>query len=130
MATAEGMADMFEQYFAALRIRVSAQRIGSDIQVTVAGGDGPHIGCVAIGEPDERLSAAGLSATVSVHNICGHRDGEIAVPIAKQLAAALRCRTVVVAGVHYNSFSPELLKETAAFTEQLAASLTVHFQNN
>ena len=121
---------MFEQYFEALRIHVSAQRIGPDIQVTVAGGDGPHIGCVAIAEPDERMSAAGLSATVSVHNICGHRDGELATPIAKRLAAALRCRVVVVAGVHYNSFSPGLLQKTAAFTEQLAAALTAHFQNN
>ena len=51
---------MFQQDFEALQIRVSAQRIGPDIQVTVAGGDGPHIGCVAIAEPDERMSAAGL----------------------------------------------------------------------
>ncbi|MBR5501797.1 MAG: hypothetical protein IKV55_02055 [Oscillospiraceae bacterium] len=120
---------MFKQEFADVRIEVTAQRIGPDVQVTLAGGDGPHIGSVAIGEPDTLLSAAGPSATVSVFNACGHRDGELAAPIAKRLAAALRCRVVVLAGVHYNSFSNELLKKTAAFTEELAESLTAYFQN-
>ena len=69
--------------------------------VTLVGGDVPHVGAVAVSIPRPSLrNARRRSATTSVLAIPGHKEDELARPIAAELARALGRTTVVVAGIH------------------------------
>ena len=71
------------------------------VTVTLVGGERPHVGAVAIGIPRPSLARPGRrSATTSVVAVTGHKDDELARPLAHELARRLRQTAVVVAGVH------------------------------
>lgn len=74
---------------------------GDGVAVTVVGGEGPHIGAVALAVPRPSLRSGGRrSATTSVLAVTGHKDDEIARPLAAGLAGRLGRIAVVAAGVH------------------------------
>ena len=71
------------------------------VSVTLVGGERPHVGAVAIGIPRPSLARGGRqSATTSVVTVTGHKDDELARPLAHELARRLGQTAVVVAGVH------------------------------
>lgn len=71
------------------------------LAVTLVGGEVPHIGAVAVSIPRPSLAnARRRSATTSVFTVVGHREDEIARPLAAELARTLDRTTVVIAGVH------------------------------
>ena len=71
------------------------------LAVTLVGGERPHVGAVAVGIPRPSLARPGRwSATTSVVAVTGHRDDELARPLAHELARRLGQTAVVVAGVH------------------------------
>lgn len=45
-----------DQYYENFRVRLHAEYMGSDLCITICGGDSPHIGSVAIAEPRESLN--------------------------------------------------------------------------
>ena len=87
-----------------IALRVSFERLGRDLSVTVTGGDRPHIGSVAVAVPRPSLTGNGtLSATVSVMNMTGHKDDAVSVPLAKALAAHFNGTVCVSAGIHFDA---------------------------
>ncbi len=77
------------------------------LAVNLVGGDVPHIGAVAISIPRPSLATPRRqSATTSVFAVVGHKEDELARPIATDLATALGRTTVVVAGVHVHRGRP------------------------
>jgi hypothetical protein len=71
------------------------------LPVNLVGGERPHIGAVAISIPRPRpANPRKRTATTSVFTVPGHREDELARPVAAGLAQALWRTTVVVAGVH------------------------------
>jgi len=71
------------------------------LAVNLVGGEVPHIGAVAVSIPRPSLAnSRQRSATTSVFTILGHKEDELARPIAAELARTLDRTTVVVAGVH------------------------------
>lgn len=71
------------------------------LTVTLVGGEVPHIGAVAVSIPRASLAnARRRSATTSVFTLAGHKEDEIARPLAAELARTLDRTTVVIAGVH------------------------------
>ena len=77
------------------------------LAVNLVGGDVPHIGAVAISIPrPSRADARRRSATTSVFALPGHKEDELARPVAASLALALGRTTVVVAGVHIRRAGP------------------------
>ena len=81
----------------ALQVRVQDTRDG--LVVTVLGDLGPHVGGIASAPP---LTACSFP---------GHRDGELAAPIAEGLALLSQRPVVVVAGVHVDDVSREEIAE-------------------
>lgn len=113
-----------DRYYEELRIRVHTEEMGDGLCVNIYGGDKAHIGSVAIAEPRPSLTGDGsISATVSIYNCVGHKDGEVAGAVAEALASRLNRRTVVVCGIHYDVVSPELFKAIRALTEQIIDEL-------
>ena len=71
------------------------------VGVNLLGGTRPHIGAVAVAIPRASHARAGRrSATTSVFALVGHKDDEVARPLATALARELGLTVVVTAGVH------------------------------
>lgn len=89
-------------------VEVLATVTGEGVTVQVLGGEKPHVGAVALSLPRPSLSEPGkLRASTTVVPIYGHRDDEIARPVAEQLAVALEQPVVVVAGIHIDAAAVE-----------------------
>jgi hypothetical protein len=82
------------------------------LAVNLVGGEVPHIGAVAVSIPRPSLgNPRQRSATTSVFTVVGHKEDELARPMAAELARALDRTTVVVAGVHiHRARAPDLGK--------------------
>ncbi|MCF7935887.1 MAG: hypothetical protein K9L28_06085 [Synergistales bacterium] len=86
-------------------------RAGKDWNITIYGGDRPHIGAVAIGQPRPSLhDPAVTSASSSVISVMGHKEDLPAKETAEHLAAALDCIVVVAAGMHWEHLHPRDLE--------------------
>jgi hypothetical protein len=97
-----------------------AVRNGTDLSVTVGGGDRPHVGCVAIAQPHPSTAdPARRSATVSLLAIPPHKEGGMATEIAGGLARRFGVVVVVAAGVH----TDDLPVEGIAVFQALATDL-------
>jgi hypothetical protein len=82
-------------------ITVTVMKVENDLLAVVEGGDCPHIGAVAIATPRASLKDPdSVSSTVSVFTVVGHKDDQIASPLAHLIASAVGRVTVVCAGVH------------------------------
>ena len=78
------------------------------VVVCVFGGEKPHVGSLALGIPRPSLrSPTEVSATSSVINLVGHKDDEIARPVAEKFARELQQVTAVIAGVHIDNASED-----------------------
>jgi gallate decarboxylase subunit D len=93
---------MFEQIYegeGSLRVCLEAHVSSNGAILYLSGGDLPHIGGVAVGVPRPR-NASRLTANVSVISILGHKDDELARPIADKVARRTGQLAVVIAGIH------------------------------
>ncbi|MEW6183418.1 MAG: hypothetical protein AB1500_09640 [Bacillota bacterium] len=76
--------------------------------VQVLGGEKPHVGAVVLSLPRPSMSEPGkLRATSTVVPLYGHRDEEVARPVAERLAVYFNQPVVVVAGVHIDAARTE-----------------------
>ena len=83
------------------RIDIDVMEVGDELVVVVNGGDKPHVGSVAIAVPrPSHKDSSSLSSTVSVYNFTGHKDDQIASPLAGLIARNCNRTAVVLAGVH------------------------------
>lgn len=92
-------------------IRVSVERLGCDYSLSLSGGSKPHVGCAVLAIPRPSLTGEGTSATVSALNRTGHKDDELAVLVAKDLAARTGSVVSCTAGVHFNNITPQIIEE-------------------
>ena len=89
------------------------------------GGHRPHVGAVALSLPRPSLAQKEtLSCNTSVLPLLGHKDDEIAKPIAEQIAKAFNQPTVVVAGLHVDNATTAII-ETLLANSHAAAGLLI-----
>ena len=83
-----------------------AQSMGRDWNVTITGGEVPHLGAAALGapyrHPDGRV---GSSASVLV--LPSHKEDGVVKKAAEQLAKRLNCAVLVSGGIHVDAITPE-----------------------
>jgi hypothetical protein len=92
------------------------------------GGDRPHIGAVAAAHPRPSLAnPSQRSATASVLVFSGHREDAIAKSAAERLASVLGVNTVVTAGLHWDSVSPEGIERARVNAEGATETLLREF---
>jgi len=78
------------------------------INIYLGGGEIPHVGTVVVSQPRPSLKNKGkISCTTSVFNILGHKDDEIAVPMAEEICKKTNQVVVVTAGVHIENATME-----------------------
>lgn len=96
----------FKDCFRDDELVLDCEWIGSDLLVTLLGGN-QHIGAVAHASP--YISNGKHSASVSVIESEGHRDGTLAVPLARKICKVTRHATWLVVGIHFDELSAEEL---------------------
>lgn len=92
-------------------IKMVVQFCGKDINVSVFGGDSPHIGAVALAVANIDGYSRKYSPTVSVLNVMDHKDDEIAKIIAKDLSKEFNIQVVAVVGIHINDIKESEFEE-------------------
>lgn len=103
---------------------MTAVRAGCDLSIICCGGEKPHIGGVAISIPRKSLlDDETLSATTSVINITGHKEGELLQYIANTCAVALACVVTVSGGIHFDRLEQAGIIEIQEAVESLTDSL-------
>ena len=79
-------------------VEVQYQTVGQDLQVLITAGKA-HVGAVALAVPCP-VNAEGVTASVSVMTVPGHRDNIVAENAALSLCKALSRPVSVTAGLH------------------------------
>jgi hypothetical protein len=105
-------------------LSASVRLIGTDLLVAIWGGERPHIGAVAVGQPRPSLKDPELtSASASVICLVGHKEDELVKATAEILAATLETQVVVTAGIHWDNLSPEAIEQIIRHSEILVDTI-------
>ncbi len=103
---------------------------GNGLIVSILGGQTPHVGAVAVAVPRPSLKGEEkLSVTSSVFTLVGHKDDEIARPIAEKLAKQLNQVTIVASGVHIDAASKADIRKLVANSNRAAEKLISKVRN-
>ena len=124
MATREFTVQTEEE---AYNLSASVRLIGEDVLVAIWGGEKPHIGAVAVAQPRPSLrDPAVTSSSASVICLVGHKEDELAKAAAEILAAVLKTRVVVTAGIHWDNLAPEAIQHVVRNSEVLVEMILTH----
>lgn len=105
-------------------VRLAAIESGRDLIVAMFGGQAPHVGSVAVAVPRPSLrDPAVTSAAASVITLVGHKDDELAKPIAEFLARELGRVVVLSVGIHVDQATPDDIRAITGTAWQLAREL-------
>ncbi len=104
-----------------LALRLTCVPMGRDLAVTLAGGDRPHLGAVALSQPrPSGLEDGGTSASTSVITLLGHKEDELARSLAARLASGLGGAVCVACGIHLERIQAQELQDVLELAEDLA----------
>ena len=95
-------------------LTMTSEEIGSDILVTLTGGDA-HIGAVALASVDVETGVV----TADVQAVPGHKEGDIALNGARYLAKELSKTVVLIVGIHIDNPSESDLDDIIRGCEDL-----------
>lgn len=101
-------------------IKCRVIKMGSDLNITIEGGDIPHIGAVALGIPVELPHQINkMSSSVSLLTVPGHKEDEVVLKCAKRLAKELGVTVVVTCGIHIKNITFEDINDLMLLIDQL-----------
>ena len=83
------------------KVDLNSFEMGDDLVLMLTGGNKPHIGAVALAIPYKQTSSASL---LSVY---GHKDGEIAKPLAEKVSKEIKKTVIVIVGIHLDNATKE-----------------------
>lgn len=99
---------------------LQAIAMGNDWNISIFGGDSPHIGAVAIGIPRPSLQHPDqTSSSTSVITVTGHKEDDLARKAASYLSSRLNSVVTVSAGIHLNNISLSDLSTIDTLVTQL-----------
>lgn len=98
-----------------IALRLTWQRLGEDLCVTLSGGDRPHIGAMALHVPGTTPAA--------VLTVPRHRETELAQEVADRLGERLGVTVGVLCGIHVDSLRAEELTDVLAMSRELTERL-------
>lgn len=103
-------------------LKMSIERMGQDLNVSLYGGDVAHIGAVALAIPHSGLQDdEKVDASVSLLCVTGHKEDELARDVSHTLATAFHCTVSVACGIHLDNATPQEINEILKVSNQLLA---------
>lgn len=107
-------------------IECSVVKMGNDFNISIYGGDIPHIGALALGIPRKSLDDENqISSSVSLLTITGHKEDLIVQKAAKKLSKELNSTVSVCCGIHIKNITFEEIKELDILIDQLIYELII-----
>ncbi|MDF9409475.1 MAG: hypothetical protein A4E52_01560 [Pelotomaculum sp. PtaB.Bin013] len=111
------------------RVELLVSVTGDGLVVQLFGGERTHVGAAALSLPRPSLRDPGvMSCNTIVIPLLGHKDDEIAKPVAERIAVVCGKPVLVVAGMHVYNAGPEdveaLVKNSHEAARMLIDSLT------
>ena len=98
-----------------LMVTVIVVKMGNDVNISILGGDKPHIGAIALAVPREHFSEnEKTSVSVSLLTVTGQKEDEIVMPVAKKISRSFNSSVVVSCGIHKDNIT---LKEIRTFVD-------------
>jgi hypothetical protein len=105
-----------------LTICFEAIFMGHDLNISLHGGDSPHLGAVALAQPRPSLNnPEETSSTCSVLAISGHKEDELARAMALDLSKKLKVTVCVACGIHLDKINPDEIELALELGERLTA---------
>lgn len=112
-------------------INCKAINIGNDWNITIYGGDIPHIGAVAVGIPVTLPHSLNkLTSSSSLITIPGHKEDEIVNKSAKLLAKKLNSTVVVSCGIHIKNITFDEINILNTIIDNLITRLYMNITHN
>jgi hypothetical protein len=81
------------------KVFLDSYEMGEDLVLMLRGGEKYHVGAVAMAIPYKE------TASTSIISAYGHKDGELAKPLAEKVAKNLKKTVVLVVGLHIDEAS-------------------------
>jgi len=107
-----------------IAVSLTAVRMGADFCLALCGGDRPHIGAVAVGQPRPSLKNADeTSASVSVITLLGHKEDQLAREVARRLAVKTKATVSVACGIHLDGITMDEISAVCRQTDQAVDEL-------
>jgi hypothetical protein len=110
------------------KILLNAENIGSDILVTICGGDEHHIGGIALAYPTKSHYRDAMTISVNTLTAPGHKDYLVANSSAEKISKSLNALTVVSVGIHIDSATKNQITEIVKTVDAMVEELIVHYQ--
>lgn len=111
---------IYEKELSFSKIKLYVLKLGDDYNITISGGDKPHIGSSVLAVP--RLSLSGdksISATSSVINMIGHKDEEICRYVAEKVCKLKNAVVLCSGGFHVDNISRDGINEVLQAVKEL-----------
>ena len=105
-----------------LRLTLTAQPMGRDWNVTVTGGEVPHLGAAALGAP-YRHPDGSIGSSASVLVLPSHKEDGLVKQAAERLAKRLDCAVLVSGGIHIDGIAPAQIRGFLALAEEAVDEL-------
>lgn len=107
---------VIERESAGFHVRLEAVPLGADWNVSITGGDRPHIGALALGTPYQKPDRS-YSACASVLALPTHKEDGLAKRAAELLAKKCRHTVAVSCGLHVDHIAPDQIAGFVALAE-------------
>lgn len=112
---------VYEKELSFSKISMYVLKAGDDYNVTILGGDKPHIGSSVLAVPRLSLTGDGsVSATSSVMNMIGHKDEQICRYVAETICARKNAVVLCSGGFHVDDISKDGIGEVLDAVKELA----------
>lgn len=99
----------------------------SGLIVQLLGGDTPHVGATVISHPRPSLiPGGGISCNSIVIPELGHKEDELAKPLAEKIAITLNCTVVMIAGIHVDNAGRREIEKIKATCRDLVEVFLEH----
>lgn len=90
----------------------------------IYGGEKAHVGAIALSIPGPGAAAPEkVSCSTTVVPLLGHKDDEVARPVAEELAKTWGSPVVVVAGIHVDNANKEDIRKLLHNCKEVAREL-------
>lgn len=112
---------IYEKELSFSTIKMYVLKLGDDYNITISGGDKPHIGSSVLAIPRPSLTGdESISATSSVMNMVGHKDEQICRYLAEKVCINKNAVVLCSGGFHIDNISKDGIDEVLQAVKELA----------
>ena len=99
-------------------------KMGNDLNITIEGGDIPHIGAVELGIPvDMPHDISKKTTSVSLLTVPGHKEDDVVLKCAKRLVKELGVTVVVTCGIHIKDITFNEINDLLTLINQMMTQI-------